>query len=225
MEDFIIVVQGSSKFVDPIKKALKNFNVIFSTWVGEEKLYSKDDIVIYNKFPDFQGPANLNLQKISTISGLNKAKELGFKRALKLRSDIVPTNINSFIKLLDNQSMNFLCWHYHEVYPKCPGYLIDFLMSGKIDDLLELWNIEDMSWCVVPEIFITHQYISKLMHKVNIEYFLQHLNKDNDLYWLKNNIFLSSYAENKIYDKYKKYVFGLNKDYLIKDYISFLKKE
>ena len=66
-----------------------------------------------------------------------------FKKCLKLRSDIAPTNAHEFIKLLNNDNLNFLCWHCHEVYPKCPGYLVDYLMSGDIDDLIELFDIQD----------------------------------------------------------------------------------
>ena len=141
MEDFVIIVQGSSSYTEQLREALKDFNVIFSTWVGEEKKYSDSDLVVYSQLPLYAGPANLNLQKITTIAGLNRAKELGYKRALKLRSDIIPTNISEFVKYLDNNSMNFLCWHCHEVYPNCPGYLIDYLMSGSIDDLIVYFTV------------------------------------------------------------------------------------
>jgi hypothetical protein len=169
MKEFVIIVQGSSLYIDALKKALCGFDVIYSTWVGEESKFSETDNVVFNSLPDFHGPANLNLQKITTISGLKKAKEMGYKKALKLRSDIIPTNINKFVNLLDNDCMNFLCWHLHEVYPGCPGYLVDYLMSGKIDDLLELWDIQDMSWCSVTEIFLKQQYISRLINTTKIQ--------------------------------------------------------
>jgi len=224
MKDFVIVVQGGSIHVEEIRKALKGFNVIFSTWEGNESKYLDSDIVVYNKIPTYTGPANLNLQKITTMSGLTKAKELGYKRALKLRSDLVPTNSNDFIKLLDNDYLNFLCWHSHEVYPDCPGYLVDYLMSGKIDDLLVLWDIKDMSWCNVPEIHITQQYINELMDKVDVEYFLQELNEKNDLFWIKRGINLRTYQANKTYNKFGKFNFELNKEHLVSNYTKFLKK-
>lgn len=224
MKDFVIIIQGSSSNVNELKEALNGFNLIFSTWVGEENKYVDSDVVIFNELPEYKGPANLNLQKITTISGLKKAKELGYKRALKLRSDIKPTDMPEFFKLIDNELLNFLCWHCHEVYPNCPGYLIDYLMSGLIDDLLILWDIVDMEWCSVPEIHITEQYIKNLISSVDINFFLSNLNSNNDLIWLKNNIKLSSYQENNIYDKYRKYDFECNKEYLVKNYIKFLKK-
>jgi hypothetical protein len=222
-KDFVIIVQGGSEYVPQLKEKLEGFNVIFSTWVGDEKKYLDTDVVIYNEKPTYTGPANLNLQKITTINGLKKAKEMGFKRALKLRSDLIPTNMSELFKSLDNEYLNFLCWHCHEVYPNCPGYLIDYLMSGDIDYLIKLWDIEDMNWCAVPEIHLTQQYISKLMSNVNIKYFLDELKSDNDLYWVKHNINLSSYQANTVYDKYKKYDFELNKEHLTLDYTKFLK--
>ena len=223
MKDLAIIVQGQSSYLEILKKSLTGLNVIYSTWVGEENKYSNNDIVIFNEKPKHPGPCNFNFQITSTIAGLKKAKELGFKKSLKLRSDIVPTNAHEFIKLLNNDKLNFLCWHCHEVYPKCPGYLVDYLMSGDIDDLIELFDIQDTSWCSVPEIHLTHQYITKLIKKTEIEYFLPKLNRDNDLIWLKRNIELSSYRNIGSYDYYKKYDFSLDKNHITDEYIKFLK--
>ena len=222
MKDFVIVVQGPSVYVEQVKNALSGFDIIFSTWTGEENKYNQNDIAIFNEIPSYNGPANLNLQKISTSSGLHKAKELGYKKALKLRSDLIPANVNKFMKLLDNEDLNFLCWNCHEVYPGCSGYLVDYLMSGSIDHLIKLWDIKNMDWCVVPEIHLTHQYIETLIDLVDIRYFLNNLNQNNDLHWIKKQIMLSSYQPNNIYDRYVEYNFVENKERLKENYISFL---
>lgn len=222
MKDFIIIVQGATTYLKEVKEALKYNKVLYSTWQGEEFKYNSDDIVIFNEIPSYSGPANLNFQKTSTLLGLIKAKELGYKKALKLRSDIIPTNIDKFIDLIDNQCLNFLCWHHHEVYPNCPGYLVDYLMSGRIDDLIKLWDIKNMNWCNVPEIHLTNQYIQNLMDTVKINYFLSSLGEDNDLYWIKNKIMLSSYKENGVYNSYRKYDFSENCEHLKKNYTNFL---
>lgn len=221
MEDFVIIVQGPSSYVEQIKNSLLGFNIVFSTWVGEENKYLNSDTVIFNEPPTHPGPFNLNYQKTSTLSGLIKAKNLGYRRALKLRSDIAPTNINKFFKLIDNDSLNFLCWHYHEVYLGCPGYLVDYLMSGNIDDLIKLWDIKDMDWCNIPEVYLTNQYIQHLIDAVDINYFLNNLNQNNDLHWIKKQIMLSSYQPNNIYDRYAEYNFVENKQRLKENYISF----
>lgn len=224
MKDFVVIVQGASSHVTKQKESLRDANVIFSTWIGEESKYTNDDIVLFNQKPSYLGPCNLNLQKQSTLAGLFKAKEMGFTRALKIRSDLTTTNYNQLFNLIDNEDLNFLCWHHHEVYPKCPGYLVDYLMSGKIDDLIKLWEINDMSKCKVPEIILTEQYINKLMNSVEISYFLPKLNGDNDLHWLKNNLMLSSYQANNKYDKFGKFDFSANKQHLALDYMKFLIK-
>jgi hypothetical protein len=224
IKDFVIIIQGPGTYSKILRERLKEYPIIFSTWIGEESYFESEDIVIFNQIPEFAGPANLNYQKISTLSGLKLAKENGYKMALKLRSDVIPNNIDKLIESFDRDSLNFLCWHCHEVYPECPGYLVDHLMAGEIDNLIKLWDIEDMSWCNVPEIHITQQYITKLIDKVKIQYFLDALNDDNELYWIKRKINLSSYKENRIHDNYRKYDFSLSTDHLTENYTRFLKK-
>lgn len=214
VSDLAIVIQGESNYVELLKSAFKGQNLIFSTWKGEESKYSNTDKVIYNTIPDNRGPCNLNLQKISTINGLLLAKQLGFKKALKIRSDLIPNNTLEFLKLLDNDYLNFLCWHGHEVYPNCTGYLVDFLMSGTIDDLLNIWNIEDMGWCVVPEIFLTSNVINNYKNINNINYILNNITESNDLFWIKNNKNLSYFNKQSIY--------SLTKEHLKSDYLKFL---
>lgn len=207
MKDLAIVVQGPSNYVSHFKRIFGK-NLIFSTWIGEENKYTNGDVVIFNQTPLDCGPANFNLQKVSTINGLLKAKDLGYDYALKIRSDLIPTNSLNFLKLLENDNLNFLCWYLHEVYPKCSGYLIDYLMSGRISTLLKIWEVN--IFCRVPEIMITHQYISNLSN-IDINFFLPFLNGDNDLYWIKNNKLLSSYNSDRIFSLDKKF---LNNNYL-----------
>lgn len=217
MRKIAIIIQGSSSNVSEQlsvwNKLIKN--VIFSTWKGEEDKYT-EQIVIFNDIPSDPGPMNFNYQIKSTYNGLLKAKELGFTHALKLRSDLVPTNVDEFIKLIDNDSMNFLCWHRHQVYPNCPGYLIDYLMSGPIDDMIKLWDIKDI-FCVVPEVILTKNYIDNFSIK-NINYFLKDINDKNNLFWIKRNIFLDTYKVD-LTDPFNKYSFSDDIEYLNTEYI------
>lgn len=211
--DFAVIIQGESRYVELLKSAFKGYNVIFSTWQGEESKYSNDDRVIYNLIPNNRGPYNLNLQKISTINGLLLAKKLGFKKVLKIRSDLIPKNTLEFLNLLNNNYLNFLCWHGHEVYPNCPGYLVDFLMSGSIDDLLNIWDIEDIAWCTVPEIFLTSSVVNKYKDTNNINYILNDIKESNDLFWIKNNKNISSFNKRSEY--------SMTKEHLKPDYLKF----
>lgn len=221
MKDFVVLIQGGIDYIQKHKEIWKDHNVIFSTWKGNENYFDENDIVIFNEFPSDPGPANVNLQLITTINGLKKAKELGFKKVLKIRSDLIPTDVTKFLNLLNFEKLNFLCWHGHEVYPDCPGYLVDYLMAGEIEEMIKLWSFNHI-FCLVPEVMLTWSYIENC--NIDIEYFLHTLTEDNDLFWLKNNIFLSSYRNKIQNDQFKKYDFNLNKNFLKQKYLNFLKK-
>jgi hypothetical protein len=209
--DTIILIQGASSNVREQKYMWKSHKVLFSTWKGSEHNYDSSDCVIFNDPPLDPGPINFWFQQVSTINGLKKAQEMGYKHCLKIRSDMIPTNPTALVDSLDKEKLNFLCWDGHEVYPKCDGYLIDFLMSGPIETMIELWNI-NTAFCVVPEIMLTWNYIKncKCFPKT---YFLDKLDENNDLYWIKRNIFLSSYKKDSRFS---------NKDsYLTESYLHF----
>lgn len=216
----VIVVQGKSLYVDEIKKLYKDKNVIFSTWKGDEKYYSDSDIVVYNEYPNDCGPCNFNLQKITTLNGIYKAKQLNYEYVLKIRSDMFIENINKFFKILDYNKFNFLCWHHHEVYKKCKGYLVDYLMFSNIKYMEILWDINNFHWCKVPEIFITEQYIQKLKN-IEINFFLDKLTDDNNIFWKKNNIYLNSYSNEPSYNS--KYTFSCSNEHLNENYLDFYK--
>ncbi len=205
MDDFIVLIQGNSDNVKELKTALKGYNFLFSTWVGQESFYDEKDLVVFNEKPEICGPLNINLQKTTTLNGLKKIKSLGYKRVLKLRSDLIPTNFKEFIKYLDNNDLNFLSWCNHEVTINCKGYLVDYLMSGPIDYMIKLWSFDIKGNCLVPEVFITKQYINKLINKVNVNFFIDKLNVNNDLNWVKYNLKLSSYNDEKNKNLYVKY--------------------
>jgi hypothetical protein len=211
-----ILIQGASSNVDEQKKTWENKeDLFFSTWIGSEGLYQSDDNVIYNTPPSDPGPMNFNYQITSTYNGLLKIKSLGYTHVLKLRSDLIPTDSVKFLDILVEDKFNFLCWHAHEVYPGCPGYLIDYLMSGPIDDMIKLWNITDI-FCTVPEVILTKKYIDNF----NTEpiYFLDKINNENNLYWIKKDVYLDSYKIT-LSDPYNKYTFNNSVEYLNSEYI------
>lgn len=213
-----VVVQGPSNHVSEIKNSFNNHDIIFSTWVGSEHLYSETDNVIFNTQPESNICSNFLFQQKSTIAGLRFAKERGYTHVLKMRSDIINVGHDIF-DIFETDKMNFLCWHYHEVYPTCPGYLVDYFMYGDVDDLIKLWDIDEI-FCNVPEILITDSYIRKINKIPN--FILYELTNESDLFWIKNNIFLSSYKTTLYNDIYRKFDFGDTIRHLDTNYLNFL---
>lgn len=197
-----LIIQGLSGNVKKLKEKYNgsNIKIIFSTWEGEEGNYNKDDIVIYNKYPKNRGIQNIMLQKISTYNGLLKAKELGYKYAIKIRSDMYFTNIDKFIKCnIDYNKLNFLFFldYYRHDHKKYYKYFCDYIQISSVDNLLKMWDFtyKDVNYA---EELITF-FVIKYFTKDQINFIGNLLNKDNDIYWIKNKFYLSSLNNNDSY--------------------------
>src|SRR6478609_4101799 len=140
----VVISQGPLTVPDLIDKAWP-VPVIHSTWKGQNYYEG----AIYSEIPEFRGPQNVCLQQKSTLIGLEEAKRQGFKRALKFRSDMIPNNA-SFLLNSFKDGLNFLFWHDH-----AGGYLVDYCMAGRIEDLIDIWSFEDYN--DFPERLLTNQ--------------------------------------------------------------------
>jgi hypothetical protein len=192
-----VIVQGPSTHVQEQREAWKGYpHIIYSTWEGDENQYFEQEVVIFTEKPSEGGSGNINLQKTTTIKGLELAKHLGYQQVLKIRSDIVPTNWLLFLDLLKVNKLNFLCWHINSIQ-NYPQYLVDYLMAGSIDDLTTLWKSCESTHPVAEgclmDSFNKHFKIDCL------EMFLNKLTHSNDLNWLKYGKRLSSYNEHDCY--------------------------
>lgn len=157
-----IVVQGP---ITPATHSIleyytKHFsNVILSTWKPEVDL-SKYGLVaaIFNDIP-LGAPSNRPLQRLSTCKGLEKAKELGFERVLKCRTDHFVKNteiVDIFNKELDehpiddrdklaNMKSRKIILNTGTTLEKGWGHFhaSDFLMFGHIDDMIQYWTYDN----------------------------------------------------------------------------------
>ena len=132
-----VVVQGPtySQWIKEVKESWVGYQVIYSTWDNADRsLYDESDIVIYNPIPADAGTRNLNLQKVSTINGFLKARELGWTRALKVRGDFSTTTADGLFVLFDKDKLN--------LHGYWDGYINDFYMEGEIDDILTLFDVD-----------------------------------------------------------------------------------
>lgn len=192
-----LVIQGKSEYVSIMKEAWRGIDIIWSTWKGEENNYKKDDIVVYSEYPSDSGIQNVALQRKTTIAGIKKAKDLGYDRILKCRSDIVPTNSKNFLSLLDDTKINFLYWHTHG-----GGYFVDYLMEGDINDIEKMWSFESIH-SKHAERLLTDQIFNKLGSK-EFNFIGNKLVINNDLIWLKRKFNLSVYNDDNQYINYIK---------------------
>jgi hypothetical protein len=191
--EFAIVVRGISGDVQGMKSCLSAYSkkIIFSCWEGEESKYSTEDTVVYNDkktIPD--GPYSFIVQKTAILSGLKKAKDLGYENVILIRSDLFFSLSENIIPLFDFERLNFLCWHTNS-----GGYFVDYLMAGKIDHLNILWDANAPWKSATCEKIITNQYVTNLIDNVKINFILGHLDRDRDIFWSRFGIWLSSYKQ------------------------------
>jgi len=135
---------------------VKPSRIILSTWENEDHAAIRqiEDLgvtVIRNKQPEFNGNQNINLQIVSTLAGLAKAKESGANRVLKTRTDqrIYST---SALLLFDNLLTVFpvnVPAQKHRLIITSLGTIKyrlygagDMLMYGDIDDMLKYWSVD-----------------------------------------------------------------------------------
>jgi hypothetical protein len=191
-----VIIQGKTicDNIQRLKEDWKDFQIIFSTWESDPiYCYDSNDVVIYNTIPEVVGVANINLQKVSSLNGFIRAKELGFERVIKWRYDLFPINTKMLVNFFDEDSLNFLTFHNHH-----EGYLVDYFAEGDVDKMISLFDVD--IWVNYPEqAFI--KKVFELGYDKNINFILKNLKENKvDIFWQKYNLFLSSYNNIEAFD-------------------------
>jgi hypothetical protein len=188
-----VVIQGgydSIDTIDELRHSFIGYQIIFSTWEDvPPSWFRDDDIVLYNERPSIAGPSNFNLQKVSTINGVQLALELGWNRVIKWRSDMIPKNVDKLVHIM-NGELNMYLW----VNSHC-GYVTDYVMEGECWDIIKLFSTQVVAnkKFTFPEHFVTLQmYKNELNFKVKM--FGMQLGENVDIFWKKRGYYLS---ENK----------------------------
>lgn len=166
-DNIAIVLQGPvikryDFTLETIKLYIKRYPkayIILSTWVDDweiinKKFDSKQTYVCLSEKPEISGRGNINMQRISTLAGIKKAKELGCQYVLKTRTDqrIYGENVLAlFIKLIQMFPISKklfpntrlittnLCTFKNRLYNIC-----DMLMFGYIDDVYNYYNAPEV---------------------------------------------------------------------------------
>jgi|688.fasta_scaffold797034_1 hypothetical protein len=196
-----VVVQGPTypQWIQKVKESWIGYQVIYSTWENADKsLYDESDIVIYNQIPTPAGVANLNFQKVSTINGFLKARELGWDRALKVRGDFSTTTADGLFKLFDNTKLNL-----HGYWNA--GYIGDFFMEGSIDDILTLFDVPVSGpypeWNLTKQLYTSG--LNKNSHCISdkMEYNVADIRWEKLAYWFSVHVD-SGHMTNKLPEKW-----------------------
>jgi hypothetical protein len=193
-KDICIIVQGNinPEWIPLVKKGFKDYPTIYSTWEGTDRnLFDELDVVIYNPMPE-AGVKNLNLQRVSSLNGFLKAKEMGFKRVLKWRTDFYCPNTKEFLETFDRDCINFYSWHND-------GYITDFFMEGDIDEMIELFSFDNWNSVPYPERAFTDRLFQLGLDK-KTAFNCKKIFEPNDVKWIKHGYWLSF---NTLDDNYK----------------------
>jgi len=172
--------------------------IILSTWENEDastlkQIENLGITVLLNKLPEYSGNQNINLQIVSTYSGLIKAKELGAPYALKTRTDqrIYSTiSLQLFSNLLTTfpltetgQKERLIITSLATIKYRLYG-AGDMLMYGNIEDMLNYWSVEtderrlefkeareytikELSALRLGEMYLCSKYFEKLGYTLN----------------------------------------------------------
>lgn len=144
------------------------------------------------------GPGNINLQKTTTLAGLEYAQKIGYEYSLKIRSDLFPTNPDTLLSSFTD-GFNFIAKHRDSIDGH-NGYLVDYMQFGRTDDLVTLWRgVESSS--SVAEICLLNSFMENFTEK-DCSFILDKLNSSNDLWWERSKIFISSYKHDPAYRTY-----------------------
>ena len=191
-KDFVVVIQGPIR-VDYklIEKKWEGFDLIWSTWENEN--ITSTHPIVFNNPPNKTRIKNLDYQQKSTLAGLLKAKELGYSKCLKWRSDQYPTDSNELVSLFNKDKINVMYWHNFQ-----KGYYVDYFMYGEIDNMISIWDFEINSNISYPEEIITNQLYK---NKIDVTCIGNRLTDANSIIWEKEGfkLDLSTYKYDKLF--------------------------
>ncbi len=209
MHNLTIVIQGPTDYYKEILLNLSpNQHYIWSTWDDEPKnnlnaIAEKINLVTSIK-PSFPCIANVNLQCLSTVRGIESANS---EFVFKTRGDMIFSNIDLLMDIImaNNKEMSFI--HYGNP----PQQVGDFFVFGKKDKSLSFWNHHFTDFGITaPEMRLTNLYKNRIAPNDSFEelmsrffFFRNHLVPNvNDIYWLKINRWFTSFnGEDNLYPK------------------------
>jgi len=186
-----IVIQGPTTYCKTIIEKYKDIpNVVWSTWENEPvdnlNYIEKHIPLVLNKQPDFAGYLNINLQNITTSSGIAYLMEKGINEVLKIRGDIIISDPVKLLSLLKGRKISFLQMckegarkdlYYEFIYSHFShDYPSDLVMYGDVNILYSGFGfvMEELS-PIPPESLIAYNILQAMdiEFKLNYNHFIK----------------------------------------------------
>lgn len=225
-----IVIQGPTNHYKRIIEHYKHIpNIVWSTWDDEPidnlKYIESNIPLITNKKPSVPGYLNINLQVLSTFSGIEYLiKEKEVTEVFKIRGDIIISDIDKTLNILNGKQLSFLQMckpgvrkdiaydleytHFSHDYPA------DIIIYGDSSIMLNGFNFYvDEFYPIPPESLIAYSLFKQMDIKFMLEhdylisngvtFFMQDcLDNNIDVLWLKNNLSVVEGTKDKTYYEY-----------------------
>ena len=224
-KDIGIIIQGpyqNSNIFEYIVNAYSGINnVIFILHKNEIELEQKSKMLLdHNSInyaicdtPSNSGYQNVNVQAASVMTGLNILENLGYKKAIKIRSDMVLYPLHTLLNNLEWDKLNFFEYvrvGYHidrkntneKIIKKYkdninykPAYPTDYIVAGKINDMkmyFDYYEQEYENWAAEYKFIFNYLYRKNLMLDNSIDYLKNYCNffrrtlkeKEIDMVWI-----------------------------------------
>jgi hypothetical protein len=223
-----IVIQGPTGYCREVAPLYQEIaNVVWSTWEDEPQenitFIQQYMPVVLNEKPSFPGYLNINMQTISTVSGIKFLKDRGVSEVLKTRGDLKISDISKMLSVLKGRQGAFmvLCkkgtrpdLYYELVYEHYShDYPDNFCTYGTIDNIYNAFNftVQEMSY-IPPEALIAYHLLESMGIEFKLDY--EHLVdngvsfymndllvNDIEILWVKHNDanIIESHSDRQIY--------------------------
>jgi hypothetical protein len=224
-----VVLQGPTTYCQQIIPLYSGIsNVVWSMWDDEPQdnieFIKKHIPVVLNKKPLFPGYLNVNMQTVSTLSGIKYLQERGVTEMLKTRGDIHISNVSKLLSLLKGREAAFMVickegtrpdLYYELVYRHYShDYPDNFCTYGTTENMYNAFNFYVESLSPIPaESLITYYLLlgKGIDFNLNYDYLINNgisffmndlLENDIEILWLKKNESLVTWHSDKRYYLY-----------------------
>ncbi len=158
-----------------------NQPIILSTWedASPDCLSTAEQMgihIVTGPPPEHFGPANLNMQIVSTRRGIEKAEQLGAKYTLKTRTDtrlhsphlgdFLTGLLKSFPIRSNDMQQERIAVLDHATRLYIPYHPSDILMFGRTEDLLRYWSAP---LCIDNQVVLAPQNFGELIQEPSSE--------------------------------------------------------